>query len=342
VPRLSDGIPRGERGIARVETVNEPEVVGITGLRTTLGRRLVERLLARDGGPRIVGFDLRRPSRLDDRVAFHPIDLAEPTAGTRLADAFRKEGVDAIVHAAFRTDPTPDLAADHELETIGSLHVMNACAAAEVRRLVFASTTMLYGPWPDNPNYLSESHPLRGHPDAHSVANRIEAEALLADWSKRHTGTEVTVLRTCWMLGGRHDDRVTRYLSLPVVPKLLGFDPLLQFVHHDDALSVFERAVLESHPGVFNVVGREALPLSTLLRLADKRILPLPAPLLYQMTYFPSQGQTGDAPDGFYAYLRHLWVADGARGWAEFGEPDYTTREAWIAFHSQRRMRRYR
>ena len=84
------------------------------------------------------------------------------------------------------------------------------------------------------------------------------------------------------------------------------------------------------------------LPLSTILRLAGKRILPLPSPLLYRMAYYPSQGQTGDPPGAFYDYLRYLWVADGQRGWDEFAEPVYTTKEAWISFVSSRRMRRYR
>jgi len=322
--------------------VSEPGVVGVTGLKTFVGRGIVERLLDRSPTPRVVGFDLRRPTRLDERAAFCPIDLTDPTAGSRLAEALRREGVEVLVHAAFRTDPTPDLELDHELETIGSLHVMNACAAAGVERLVFASSTMLYGPWRDNPNFLTETHPLRGHPDAHSVKNRVEAERLLSEWAARHPTTEVTVLRNCWVLGEHASDRVTRYLSLPVVPKLLGYDPLMQFVHESDCLDAYERATVEPHPGAFNVVGRGVLPLSSLLRLAGKRILSLPAPLLYRMAYYPSQSQTGDAPDGFYAYLRHLWVADGAHGWKEFGEPTYTTKEAWIDFVSSRRMLRYR
>jgi hypothetical protein len=84
------------------------------------------------------------------------------------------------------------------------------------------------------------------------------------------------------------------------------------------------------------------LPLSTLLRQGGKRILPLPPPLLYRMAYYPSQSQTGDPPAAFYDYLRYLWVADGRRGWEVFGEPVYTTKEAWISFISSRRMRRYR
>jgi UDP-glucose 4-epimerase len=93
---------------------------------------------------------------------------------------------------------------------------------------------------------------------------------------------------------------------------------------------------------VFNVVGRGVLPLSTILRIAGKRILSMPPPILYRMANYPSQGQTGDPPEGFYDYLRYLWVADGKRGWDAFGEPVYTSREAWLSFVSTRRMRRYR
>ena len=80
------------------------------------------------------------------------------------------------MHLAFRRFPSRDIEYDHDLETLGSLHVMSACAAAKVRRLVIESTTMAYGARPDNPNFLDESHPLRGHPGAHNVQNRVEVE----------------------------------------------------------------------------------------------------------------------------------------------------------------------
>ncbi len=317
-------------------------VIAVTGLGSFIGRRLVDRLLERSPQLRVIALDHRRPFRLDSRVRFHRIDLTEPTADGRLAEILTRERADAVVHAAFRTSPTPDLEMDHELETIGSLHVMNACAAAKVKRLVVASSTMLYGPRPDNPNFLTEAHPLRGHPDAHAVEDRVEMEGLLARWRDRHPDTEVTVLRPCWIMGPSYWDHVTRFFSLPVIPMLLGYDPLMQFVHEEDCLRAFERATLNPIPGVFNVVARGGLPLSTIVRLAGKRILPLPAPILYRMAYYPSQGQTGDPPAGFNDYMRYLSVADGERGWEAFGEPVYTTKEAWISFVSARRMRRYR
>jgi UDP-glucose 4-epimerase len=319
-----------------------PSCIAITGLDSHFGLRLAERLLERPGAPRLIGLDLHRPLRLAGRVGFHCIDLTEPTADGELARVLANEGVEALIHLAFRHSPTPDLEYDHELETIGSLHVMNACAAAKLRRLVVASSTMLYGPWPDNPNFLSEQHPLRGHPDAHCVMNRIEVESLLADWVPRHPDTEVTVLRSCWVMGPSYMDNVVRYFERPVVPTVLGYDPLMQLVHENDLLRVYEQSICDAHPGTFNVVGRGVLPLSTLIALAGKRRATLPAPLLYRVSTYPAQGQMGDPPAGFFDYLRYLWVADGERGWAEFGEPDYSTREAWISFVSSRRLQRYR
>lgn len=322
--------------------VDAPSCIAITGLDTFFGKRLALRLLERPRPPGIIGLDLRRPYRLEGRVRFHRVDLTLPDAGSRLAELLVRDRAEAVVHAAFRRDPTPDVEYDHELETVGSLHVLNACAAAKVSRLVWLSSTMLYGPRADNPNFLAESHPLRGHPDAHAVRDRIEAEGLVDAWRRRHPDVEVTVLRICWPMGPSYDDRVVRHFESPVVPTLLGYDPLLQFVHEEDALDAIERAVVERHPGVYNVVGRGVLPLSTLLSLAGKRSLPLAPAIFYRLGRWNAERTTGDSPAAFYDYLRWLWVADGARGWDAFGEPAYSTREAWSSFVSSRRMRRYR
>ncbi len=340
--RSPGGDPRARRAASYNALVTRPRCIAITGLNTFLGQRLAERLLAQPDAPRVVGIDLRRPLRLEGQVSFRRVDLTHPTADGEVASVLSDERVDVLVHCAFRSSPTADREYDHELETIGSLHVMHACSAAKVPRLVIASSTMLYGPRATNPNFLSEEHALVGHPHAHCIQNRVEAEKLLGEWAPRHPDVEVCVLRHCWVMGPSYVDHVVRYFERPVIPVVLGYDPLLQFIHEDDLLRSFERAALEHHVGVFNVVGRGVLPLSTLLALAGKRALPLPAPLLHRLANVPSQGQTGDLPEGFFDYLRYLWVADGERGWHAFGEPVYTTKEAWISFVSSRRLQRFR
>jgi UDP-glucose 4-epimerase len=322
--------------------VSVPATVAITGLRTFIGQRIAERLATRAPRLRVVGIDLRRPQRLERKIAFERVDLTDPASHVRLAEIFARERVEAVLHAAFRRDPTPDVETDHELETVGTLQLLHACTAAKVPRLVVASTTMLYGPRADNPNYLSECNPLRGHPEAHCVQNRVQVEALLADWARRHPHAQVTVLRCAWLMGPSYFDRVVRHFARPIVPTLLGYDPLLQFVHEEDCLDAFEQAVLDAHPGVYNVVAPDPLPLSTILRLSGTTSAPLPAPLLYRMRDLAARAATGDPPAAFYDYLRWTWVADGERGYAAFGEPAYTSREAWISFMSSRRLRQYR
>ncbi len=317
-----------------------PAKLAVTGLRTFMGRRLAERLVREESAPRVIGIDRHRPQGLDPKVDFRELDLTRPEAPSQLAALLAEEDIRTFVHLAFRRRPHSDLEADHELDVIGSLHVLGACAAAGVRKLVLSSTTMVYGARPDNPNFLTEDHPLSGHPDAHAVQNRIEVEQMVAEWSREHPDVAVTVLRLCWMVGPHYRDPVTEYLGRPLVPVLLGYDPPVQLVHEEDALFVFETAVLEEHPGTYNVVAPGVLPLSRLLRAAGARPLPLPSGLLSRLRSFPSQTRTGDRPEGFTDYLRYPWVADGARCWAAFGAPVYDTREAWMSFVTARRTRR--
>ena len=315
--------------------------IAITGLWTPLGRQLVQRLCALDDPPTLLGLDRAPPLRTFPHFRFHRVDLTEPTADRVLGEILREEGADVVVHLAFRPFPSRDVAFDHELETLGTLHLLSACADAGVHRLVIESSTMVYGSRPDNPNLLDESHPLRGHPGAHQVQNRLEAEELVADWGQRHPEVESTVLRHCWVMGPSYFDRVVEFFEAVRIPTVLGWDPLLQFVHEEDLLHAFERSIFESHPGVFNIVGRGVAPLSTLVALAGKRQLALPKSWLYRTSWLKSQRMSGDPPEGFFDYLRYLWVADGAHGWREFGEPVYSTREAWSAFVGSRRLRHH-
>jgi UDP-glucose 4-epimerase len=320
-----------------------PGAIAITGLGTFTGAHIAERLLEQDPPPRIVGLDLRLPRRLEGRIRFHRVDLTEPTADSLVAEILEKERCEAVLHAGFFTDPYADLEYAHELEVVGSLHVMNAAAAAGVRKLVVTSTAQVYGPHADNPNFLSEDHPLRPQRDAHALRDRAEVEGLLRIFAQRHRAMVVTSLRPSWIIGPSYESLVTRRFESARVVTLLGYDPLLQFLHEVDWLSAVELALERDAPGAFNLAGEGVLPLSTLLRLAGKRALPLPHPLLYRVAYLDSVARTGDPPAAFYDHLRFLWVVDTRRARDELGfDPIYTTQEAWMSFVVARKLRGYR
>jgi len=320
-----------------------PRRIAITGLDTFAGLRTAERLLDRSQPPELVGIDLRLPRRLEGRIRFHRVDLTEPTADSQLAELLDKERCEALLHAAFFERPHADHAYAHELEVIGSLHVMNAAAASGVSRLVVPSTAEVYGPSATNPGYLDEAHPLNAQRDSHVARDRAEMEQLLSLFADRHPGLAVTVLRPCWIVGPTFDSRVLRHFAPARVTTLLGFDPLLQWLHECDLLRAIEIGLERDARGAFNLAGDEALPLSVLLRLAGKRSRPVPHPVLYRLGYVGAVWSDGDPPAGFYEYLRHSWLVDTRRAREELGfSPQYTTKEAWLSFVVSQRMRRYR
>jgi UDP-glucose 4-epimerase len=80
-------------------------------------------------------------------------------------------------------------------------------------------------------------------------------------------------------IGADLDIPHVRYLTLPVVPVQLGFDPRLQFLHADDALAALEAAIENPVRGPVNVAPDGAISLSRALRLLGRPALPIPEPL---------------------------------------------------------------
>jgi UDP-glucose 4-epimerase len=327
--------PRAPKG-------SEGGAVAITGASGFLGLNLLRRILESDPERSIVVADVQKPPVDDKRVKHYRVDLTEPTADASLAAILKKERVETIVHAAFLTNPGHDHTFAHELEVIGTMHVLHALTEARVRKIVVAGTTMSYGANPSNPNFLTEEHPLRANTSARWLRDRVEAEQEVKKFSGKHPETIVTVLRPCWIMGPTVNNFVTRFFSRAVVPTLLGYDPLLQFVHEDDALDAFHAAVARDFPGVYNIVGSGVLPLSTLLKLGGKAHLSFLHLAAYPLAETLWLAQTTEAPAVFLDYIRYLWVADGDKARIEMGfEPKYSTKEAWMSYIGSRRLRKY-
>ena len=69
-----------------------------------------------------------------------------------------------------------------------------------------------------------------------------ELEAYFENFARRHPELVCCMLRYQPEIGPELDTPLVRYLTLPVVPTQLGFDPRLQFLHADDAHGALEAA----------------------------------------------------------------------------------------------------
>ncbi len=315
--------------------------VAFTGASSFLGQNLIGLLEESRHVERLVALDLVPPPTAGKKTRFAELDLTRLDAAGRAADILRAEGVSVLVHLAFASKPSHAEAWFHEVEGVGTMHALTAARAAKVRKVVVTSSTLLYGAHPSNPNFLTERHPLRAR-KSQFFTDKIAAEAAAKELGAEGA-TLVTVLRTAPILGPTVDNLVTRYLSQPVVPTLMGFDPLWQLVHEVDALAAYKLAILRDVPGVFNVAGDGVLPLSTIIKLAGRVAVPLPGPLVARALGALWTFHMGFAPPVLLDYLRFVCVADAVMARERMGfVPTYSTREAVLDFAGVQRLREAR
>ena len=252
----------------------ETKRVLITGVSRFWGAHLARQLEADPSVETIVAVDTHTPLVELTRTEYVRADIRHSLIGKLL----RELNIDTVVHASLIVDPRRAPARlVHETNVIGTMNLIAACSAADspVQKLVVKSSTAIYGSEPDDPSFWSE-HMVRRAP-AHDTFTRDldEVEAYARDFSIRRPDAVVTVLRFANVLGPSHNTPFARLFDLSVVPTVFGFDPRLQFLHEEDAVAVFERMVLESHPGTFNVAGSGIVVLSQAVSLMGKVNLPV-------------------------------------------------------------------
>ena len=239
-------------------------------------------------------------------------------------------------HLALLYNPIHNASYAHEVEAIGTLQLLGAVTAAGVDALVALSSTALYGASPDNPNFLTEDRPLKPAPQSRFLADKLEVERQFQSFREKRPGIAVAVLRMAPLLGPRVRNPVTQLLGRPIVPVLLGRDPLMQFLHEDDAVGALELAVMRRANGTYNIAPPGALPLSSVLKLLGRTPLPLPGPVARAGMAALWSAIGFGTPPSWLDYLRYLWVADGSLAERELGMTYHhnCARPCWLSADS--------
>jgi UDP-glucose 4-epimerase len=220
-----------------------------TGATGKVGSRLAKRLAQRGDQVRALVRDPTRAAALREaQIELAPGDLLEVDS---LAAAVR--GVDAVVHcAAFFRGATAEQA--HAVNDLGSQHLASAARAASVRRFIFISTGLVYGP--NGGRLAREDDPCT--PNAAYPASKLAAERFLLAME----GLDVRVLRLPFVYGDG-DPHIEE-----AIPMMRGFpkDQRMSIGHHADVAQAVARLLDAPAPAhrIYNVVDDEAPELATL------------------------------------------------------------------------------
>jgi UDP-glucose 4-epimerase len=300
----------------------------ITGVGSQVGSLLAAQLERDPDVEYVAGLDTRRPQLSLDHTEFIEADIRDPQIGRLIPPT----GVDTIVHEQIVRQPGPRMSARamHDVNVMGTLQLLAACERVPtLRTIVVRGSAGVYGAEPQAPQFFNEEmatlFPLR----TRFQRDVAEIENYFGTYSRRHEGVSCTMLRYQPAIGPGVRTQITRYLSQPVCPSYMGFDPRIQLVHIDDALEAIGAAVRNPVPGAVNVACPGTIGLARMIRLAGKRALPIAAPLFGAVTSTGQRLGLDTQSEDFQRLLRYGRGVDTRRLTDEVGyTPRHSTVEA--------------
>jgi UDP-glucose 4-epimerase len=276
----------------------------------------------------VAGLDTRKPRVSLERTELIDADIRNAVIARLIPQA----EVDTVVHNQIVRRPGPGMSprAMHDINVIGTLQLLAACEKADsIRTIVIRGSAGVYGSEPHAPQFFTEEmtrlFPMR----TRFQRDVAEIENYFETYSRRQPGVVCTMLRYQPGIGPSLDTQITRYLSLPLVPTYLGFDPRLQFVHEHDALEALVAAVGNPVRGAVNVAAPGTIGLTRMVRLAGRPTLPIVSALFDGTTAIGQRLGRLDFSDDFRRLLRYGRGTDTTRLVEEVGyEPRFGTVEA--------------
>ncbi len=308
----------------------------ITGASRFLGLRLAKRLEEDPNVVSLVGVDLEEPPIPMRKMEFVRADIQSPLIA-RVVEATK---TDTIIHTNIGSKPglLGGRSQMKENNVIGTMQLLAAAQRAErVTKVVVRSSTAIYGSGPSDPSILPEGHAASATELAGYGKDCADAETYARDFGRRRTDVDLVILRTQNVVGPTVNTNITDYLSLPVVPTALGFDPRLQFLHEEDAVEALYQATFRDCRGIFNVAADGVVYLSKAIRLLGRLELPLPVPFAQAAAGILRRFEVIDFPIDQLKLILFGRVVDTTRAKASFGfAPRFTSEESLIDLRDHR------
>lgn len=285
--------------------------VVITGIAGTMGRLLARRLHL---DHEVIGLDRRDFPRRPKDIRVYCHDLRRK----RCESIFRNNRIDVVFHLNVMHDFGRAQAELHGFNVIGTQRLLEYAARYGVKKFVFLSTANVYGARPENPQFLSEEALLLAGETFSEMRSIISTDMLVTSFFWKNPEVETVILRPTHIVGTVRNGPML-YLSMPRVPTVLGFDPMLQIIHESEVVRALELAMGAGHRGIFNVAGPTAVPISTLLKELGRSAVPLPYAILKRVAQKAWDFGLAYVPPPEIDFLRYPCLVDDGRARRHLG-----------------------
>ena len=312
--------------------VQPPRVVLVTGASRFPGGFLVSRLVQDPSIERVVAVDAVSPSKDMMRRMGRAELVRADIRNSLICNVIRGSEVDTVVHAATvaQAPRSGSRAAMKDMNVIGAMQLFAVCQKSpSVRKVVLRSASAVYGGSPGDPAKFTEEMGARRPPRGAWARDCIDIEGYARAMGRRRPDIAVSILRLAPLMGPHRHGWVARYLSSPIVPRILGRDARMQLLHEEDALAALHRATVTGPTGTFNVAGDGIVMMSQAVRRAGRVEVPMPFALFRSAGRALMGSQMRSFTHEQLDYFHFGCGLDTTRMRAELGfEPRWTTVEA--------------
>ena len=308
----------------------KPHCIAVTGALGYVGTVLIRHLVEREDVDSVLATDVREPNQaLGSKVTFVRQDVSEPFPGL-----FAEHEVDTVVHLAYVLRQSRNRQANRRVNVDGTRNTLEACRRGGVGRIVYLSSTSVYGAHPDSPQALTEEILARPVTGFQYSEDKLESERLLNEFASAMSGVAVCILRCCPIMGAHADNFIASAFSKPFLVAIAGANPPMQLIHEEDMVRCLTLAVLGDAEGLYNMAGAGSMGWREMASTRGRHVVSMPAWLLYPLTQLTwALRLQSDSPAMGLDMIRYPWLASTKKIEREMGfNPRYSSRDAWEAY----------
>jgi UDP-glucose 4-epimerase len=192
-------------------------------------------------------------------------------------ELFRQYHFDGVIHLGRISSRESTRERRYNANVLGTQRLLEHCVKYDVKQLIVLSTHFVYGAHPYNPSFISEDAPLKAAGFTQDLVDTVELENLVMIHLWKYPQLRTTLLRPCHIVGPGINNSISQLLSQQRSPALMGFSPLMQFIHVNDAAKAIVAAYQGDKPGIYNLASNDCVAFQDALRLSGCKILPIPS-----------------------------------------------------------------
>jgi UDP-glucose 4-epimerase len=227
----------------------------------------------------------------------------------------------------------------YNTNVLGTKRLLDLSRKYGVGQVLIHSTYFVYGASPYNPAPLDEETPLKASEVTQDLVDSVELESLANIYLWKHPELNISILRPCNVLGPGVRNSMSILLARPLAPVLIGFSPLMQFVHVEDMADALVLAFEGRRRGIYNVAPDDYVPYQQAVSACGCRRLPIPSvPPAVPKGISSALNWNAFFPPYLINYFKYPVILDGRLFRDHFGWKPRRTLNDIFSFYRQQKL----